>query len=673
MVRNMKKEETVRSGRKIKIFARVLLVMCAAGLLLTGCGSDSKTRKRTEAEPAGVAAGKNGSGVSSGAQTVMLYMIGSDLESDGGLATADIEEILDADRPDGLNIVVQTGGCKSWQNSYMKDGKVQRFIVEDDGLTELENLGKISMADPETLTDFVEFASENYPADDYVLILWDHGGGIPIGYGKDENFPEDEFCDYMIGEALDDAGVHFDSVIFDACNMCTLEIAMALKDNTDYLIGAESYVNGMGLKYSGWLSTLKDSPVSEGDYREQIVTDYMEDCRSKDMAASMSVIDMSKIDEVYDAYVDFLSQAYEDLYSGSYAEYTKARTDCGLFEYTDSVDLVTFATKYENDFSTALINSVVNAVDYIDSDLTFGHGITAYSPSNYNEYYDFGRESFDKLSYDDAIAEFYDAYVTLALAYTYGVSGAGTYTGDWYDSDIVSCYNNDSGSQNVEAAQSYSIDTSEVGGNTVVELTDADWNILKHVYCDLLIATDEDHYAYLGSDLFSKFDDNWNLIIQNPTSWTYINDHIATCICMDSYSDSETEEWYQMQSVYATVNGEEAMLLVYFSNENPSGTIMGYMPYDFETDTAAETSGYYYLDPEDEISLVYVSYDVNTFEVDEYYTIEGNEFYFKDAYVSYNSVDLSADETVIFYTIEDVYGNTYETDAFKVSAGVLQK
>ena len=26
-----------------------------------------------------------------------------------------------------------------------------------------------------------------------------------------------------------------------------------------------------------------------------------------------------------------------------------------------------------------------------------------------------------------------------------------------------------------------------------------------------------------------------------------------------------------------------------------------------------------------------------------------------------------------YYTIEDVYGNTYETDAFKVSAGVIQK
>ena len=674
----MRKEKNYKKLAKTVAIAAAAIVMAATAVFTSACGSDSGSdRKRSQAESTATSSGKTGGSddggkESNGQQTLMIYMIGSDLESEGGLATADLEEIIDADRADNLNIVIQSGGCKNWQNDYMENGKVQRFAVEGDKLTELDNLGKISMSKTETLTDFVEFAEDEYPADDYVLILWDHGGGIPIGYGKDENFPDDNFDDYMIGEALDEAGVHFDSIVFDACNMCTLEIAMALQDNTDYLIGAESYVNGTGLEYTNWISSLSDNPISDGDYRETIVTDYMSDCRSKGKIASMSVIAMSKVDAVYDAYVDFVKQAYADLYSGKYAEYTQARSSCGLYEYTDSVDLVTLATKYENDYSTPLINAVVNAVDYIDSDLSFGHGITAYSPSNYTEYYDMGRESFGKLDYDDNIIEFYDAYATLSLAYYYGTTEALAYTGDWYDSDIVSYYNGDSSSQDVQAAQEYSIDTTEIGGNTVVALSDSDWEILNHVYCDLYIATDDSHYVYLGYDLFGKYDDDWNLIIQNPTNWTYINDHIATYISVDSYSDSETDEWYQMGTVSAQVNGEDAMLLVYFSNENPSGTILGYTPYNFETNTP-EAEGYYYLNSNDVINLVYVSYNTSTGKIDDYYTITGNEFYYKDAVVSYKSVDLSSDNTIICYTLEDVYGNTYETEAMSVVGGVIQK
>ena len=65
------------------------------------------------------------------AHTVMVYIVGSDLESNGGSATLDIQEMLAADYEEDINVVIQTGGSYYWQREEMDDGKVQRFEVKD--------------------------------------------------------------------------------------------------------------------------------------------------------------------------------------------------------------------------------------------------------------------------------------------------------------------------------------------------------------------------------------------------------------------------------------------------------------------------------------------------------------------------------------------------------------
>ena len=191
----------------------------------------------------------------------MVYMIGSNLESDYGAATEDLEEMLDAEY-ENVNIVIQTGGTKYWYMDGISNKKVQRFHIEDGELAELDNLGKMSMSTPDALTDFVTFAAEEYPAEEYVLVLWDHGGGIPVGFGYDEVFPDDYLVDVEIGQALDDAGVHFGAIVFDACNMCTLEVALSIMDNADYMVAAESYVNGIGIYYTDWMRPVPNLNIS---------------------------------------------------------------------------------------------------------------------------------------------------------------------------------------------------------------------------------------------------------------------------------------------------------------------------------------------------------------------------------------------------------------------------
>ena len=54
-------------------------------------------------------------GVDDGSYTILLYICGADLESDSSFASGDTTEMLSVDnQPDDVNIVIETGGARSW-------------------------------------------------------------------------------------------------------------------------------------------------------------------------------------------------------------------------------------------------------------------------------------------------------------------------------------------------------------------------------------------------------------------------------------------------------------------------------------------------------------------------------------------------------------------------------
>jgi hypothetical protein len=97
-----------------------------------------------------------------------------------------------ADLSDNVNIVLETGGTAKWKNDQISSNTNQRYLIDSDGLKLLEaDLGKKSMVDPANLTNFINYSKEKFPADRYMLIFWDHGGGSVTGYGYDEHFKGD--------------------------------------------------------------------------------------------------------------------------------------------------------------------------------------------------------------------------------------------------------------------------------------------------------------------------------------------------------------------------------------------------------------------------------------------------------------------------------------------------
>ena len=86
-------------------------------------------------------------------------------------------------------------------------------------MTLLEDVGNTPVTDPDLVADFINFSVENYPADRYGFIFWNHGGGTISGYGADENFDGQGMSIDQIAEAFEKANHKFDFIGFDCCLM----------------------------------------------------------------------------------------------------------------------------------------------------------------------------------------------------------------------------------------------------------------------------------------------------------------------------------------------------------------------------------------------------------------------------------------------------------------------
>ena len=210
--------------------------------------------------------------------TICIYLCGSNLESSGSSATVDLLEMLEADIPEGVNVLVMTGGSSRWDpkeagvqynaecgyNAYVlpSSESTQIFAVDDEKMTLLYDYGRqMNMGDAETAAEFFEFAQAFNPDVKHMMYLfWNHGGGPLGGAEYDEIYNNAFMQTEEIGEMLS-AGVaarggkKLDIVDFDCCMMSSLEVASVLRDTADYLIVSEEIEPNNGQFYH-WMSIL---------------------------------------------------------------------------------------------------------------------------------------------------------------------------------------------------------------------------------------------------------------------------------------------------------------------------------------------------------------------------------------------------------------------------------
>lgn len=113
--------------------------------------------------------------------TIMIYMNGSNLESDDQAATQDLKEMIKAGSSDQVNVVVQTMGTKKWSKSLgIASNRSQRYEVSGDGLTLVkDDLGQLDCTSGKTLQDFISWTAKNTLR---IVIFYYSGIMVPVLY-----------------------------------------------------------------------------------------------------------------------------------------------------------------------------------------------------------------------------------------------------------------------------------------------------------------------------------------------------------------------------------------------------------------------------------------------------------------------------------------------------------
>ena len=252
-----------------------------------------------------------------GTWTVLAYEIAdTDLEP---FMMADVGEMGEVGSQESLSIVSLVDRAEGYTDEAVLglDDWVGGKLLEitPGGAEELEDLGDVNTGDPQVLADFIARGVAEYPADNYALIVSDHGASWP-GVGGDESAEEDTLTLAEIGDGISaglaDAGLErLDLLGFDACLMATYEVASALSPLADRMLASQELEPGHGWDYSALDVAARGATVDElgGALIDGFEAQAQE--QQTDAKITLSLVDLTRMPDVDDALATLTDQLVE--------------------------------------------------------------------------------------------------------------------------------------------------------------------------------------------------------------------------------------------------------------------------------------------------------------------------------------------------------------------------
>ena len=327
--------------------------------------------------------------------TVLVYISGSDLESDYGAATVDLQEMVSTSCPDNVNIVIQTGGSPRWglceYNQYtddydyvgnpfnIKSDAIGRYHIEGKSLVKKQELANASMGKAATLESFVTWGFNNYPAKQTGLILWNHGAAMG-GCCFDDNY-DDSLTAGEVNDAIKNAmsslkrEEKFTWIGYDCCLMSIADIASVNAQYFDYMVASQESEAGEGWAYDSWLPVLYNNPsITPKNLLPEICTSFIErydeiygDYYANDQ--TLSVLDLSKMDNFISAFEAY-AKALNVASSSGFDKIKTAYNNSLRFGYDEDygylfgvADFKDFINKMQSQFSSVSNTELLEALN----------------------------------------------------------------------------------------------------------------------------------------------------------------------------------------------------------------------------------------------------------------------------------------------------------------------
>ena len=644
--------------------------------------------------------------------TILVYMCGTDLESQQGMATSDLKEMANATVGKNVNLIVYTGGCKRWRNNVISSSVNQVYRISD-GKFEcvVENAGNASMVNPETLASFIQYGNENYPANRMFLILWDHGGGSISGYGYDEKVGRNQSMSLAaINTALKKGGVKFDFIGFDACLMATVENGLMLDQYADYMIASEETEPGVGWYYTNWLTQLsKNTSMPTIQIGKLIADDFVAVCEKqcRGQATTLSVVDLAELSATVPEQIRSFSQGTNDLIQKKeYKQVANARTKTREFaqqSQIDQIDLVHFAMNMNTAEGKALAKALQSAVKYnkTGGSISNAYGLSIYFPYKQTRKVTQMVSTYQAIGMDEEYTRCIQEFASLQVS---GQVSAGTQLSSYgssqnASSDLMGSLLGQGSSQSTysyggleellggmyggsssgstgsildlfigrtmtaDKAAEYIMenhfdDSLLVWKSGKITLPAEQWDLITTVRKNLYVndgsgfidlGCDND-FGYSNNTLIDNFDGTWLAINRQPVAYYY----------MDAVE--EGDNYVISGYVPAILNGEQVKLILQFDSEQPYGYIAGAQKVykNDESDTQAKTM--IAVGAGDKVQFIcdYFDYDGNY--RDTYYLGDPITL-MKDVEISNVPLTNDLNNCRITYSLTDIYNKNHWTPA----------
>lgn len=613
-----------------------------------------------------------------GTWTVFVYLCGTDLESNHGLATDDLLEMLEGSTGDDVRFVLQMGGTNEWWNETVDPSVLQRYEISEGELYLVDEQPGASMGDAGTLTEFLKWGVENYPAAKMGLIFWNHGGGSISGVCFDERYDNDSLSlseiDSALAAAAESMTDRFEFIGFDACLMGTVETANILASYSRYMYGSEEIEPGYGWDYRAIGSYLAEHPGADGAELGRVVCDsFYDSCAeiASEAGATLSVIDLDKIDDVIVRFHDYVKGLYDASEENAVlSEVVRRVKDADNYGgnnkaegYTNMVDLAGVVKAGAGHAAGAerVLSAIDAAVVYKrnGTDHAEACGLATYYPlqlQGSTELKTFGGV---------AVSPYYLAFVDRAV---YGSVNAGT--GNYDSGEVLDLWleEGDGPGEYDEYWDDYG-DCEPTGesplivfqdepqlledGTFAFSLTDESLEYTAGVQANVLVISDDgEDLIELGVSVdiiadwengvyMDNFDGYWFSLPDGQNLAVYVVDEC---------------EGYDVYASPVLLNGEETNLRLTHDYINGTVTIDG--AWDGIDENGMASRNLYKLQPGDTITPLYYAEAIDSDDAYDYY---GGEYVF-DGEAEICFALLSDGEYLYCFTVDDIYGDYFITD-----------
>jgi hypothetical protein len=600
--------------------------------------------------------------------TILVYLCGTDLETNGGYASINVQEMTLAAQSDKVNVIFETGGTQQWAIEGIDPGQIQRWKVVPESIELIDSQPLSNMGEAETLGSFLAWGVETYPADKYMCLLWDHGGGSVAGIAADELHGGDMLSLKELSLGLSMAGVQFELAGFDACLMSTMETAAALTPYARYMVASQELEPGTGWDYTAWLNALAADTTADGLAVGTTICDsFYAKCAAggTESLATLAVTDLSKIPALISA---FDSMAAEMKGFTSVTEKLQPLTQAivkaenyggnndseGYNNMVDLGDLTIYAEGVLSDTGDALLTSLFEAVPYrvAGDGRQRSNGLSVYvplaiAPGELDQYAALSATSGEYLRFLEGL---YDWTVPGGVVISRPVFAEGEEVPAEEQTPVDDIESAEALNPE-DFALSFTTSLSDEG-YIILDLTEGA-DIVSTVAFNLFYQDDESNSLwYLGSDFDVNQNDEGTQFWDNYRNvWTVINDNLCMMVAL-SFTDD-----YILYTVPVQVNGEPTNLRMLYHRDTAEYEVIGTWD-GIDSESGMSSREVKKLCDGDLVEFVFSAADLATGEDASFigggFTVSG---------------PVIAEEAVLFdgvyyyqYEVTDIFGNTYQSD-----------